>query len=203
LPAPPTVLRMPRWAGSNRLVEQLGPERAHRLDELLLARAEAAVSAAGAVLVAGVAGDALVHPAAPATETGEPESLGALVSRVWTGDRAAGPLLVVWPDLPRWRPAHLDAALSDLADGCDLSLGPVFDGGFYLLALAHPLPGLLELPAEAWRRPDAMTMTLAVAAKGDIAAGLLRAERALRTPADVAAALADPLLDRELRQVLG
>jgi hypothetical protein len=185
---------MPRWAGSSDgLVEQLGPERARRLDELLLARAKAAISAVG-VVEAGAG-----NPPSPATET---ESLGAVVARVWTGDRAAGPLLVVWPDLPRWPPVHLDAALSDLADGCDLSLGPVFDGGFYLLALARPLPGLLDLPAESWRRPDAMAMTLAVAAKGDVAAGLLRAERALRTPADVAAALADPLLDRDLRKLL-
>jgi hypothetical protein len=131
-----------------------------------------------------------------------PESLGAVLSSVWTGDGGAGPLLLLWPDLPRWRPAHLDAALSDLADGCDLSLGPVFDGGFYLLALARPLPGLLELPAESWRRPDAMTTTLAAAAKGGVEVGLLRAERALRTPADVAAALADPLLDQDLRNLL-
>jgi hypothetical protein len=184
---------MPRWVGTNGLVEQLGPERARRLDELLLARAKAAVSAAGAG-----AGQPLV----PITEPDAAESLGAVVGRVWAGDRTAGPLVVLWPDLPRWRPAHLDAALSDLADGCDLSLGPVFDGGFYLLALARPLPGLLDLPAESWRRPDAMAMTLGVAAKGDIAAGLLRAERALRTTADVAAALADPLLDQDLRNLL-
>jgi glycosyltransferase A (GT-A) superfamily protein (DUF2064 family) len=191
---------MPRWAGSAGLYEQLGQDRADRLDELLLGRARAAASAVGA---------SALHEVRPATETTnawpaseEPESLGAVVGRVWPGDRAAGPLLVLWPDLPRWRPAHLDAALSDLAEGCDLSLGPVFDGGFYLLALARPLPGLLELPAESWRRPDAMPMTLALAAKGDVEAGLLRAERALRTPADVAAALADPLLDQDLRTLL-
>ncbi len=181
---------MPRWVGSNGLVEQLGPERARRLDELLLTRAKAAVSAVGS---------SAQQPLAPAAETDATESLGVVVGRVWTGDRTAGPLVVLWPDLPRWRPAHLEAALSDLADGCDLSLGPVFDGGFYLLALARPLPGLLDLPAESWRRPDAMAMTLAVAAKGDVAAGLLRAERALRTPADVAALIADPLTDKELR----
>jgi uncharacterized protein len=109
---------------------------------------------------------------------------------------------MVWPDLSRWRSAHLDAALSDLADGCDLAVGPVFDGGFYLLGLAHPMPGLLELADDAWHSPDAMAMTLAVAARGGVEAGLLRAERALRTPADVAAALADPLLDNELRGLL-
>jgi glycosyltransferase A (GT-A) superfamily protein (DUF2064 family) len=190
---------MPRWAASEGLAELLGPERAHRLDELLRTRAKEAVSA---IRATGALGAGAGHTVAPATATGVPESLGALLSSVWTGDRGAGPLLVLWPDLPRWRPAHLDAALSDLADGCDLSLGPLFDGGFYLLALARPLPGLLDLPAESWRRPDAMAVTLGVAAKGDIAAGLLRAERALRTPADVAAALADPLLDRDLRNLL-
>jgi glycosyltransferase A (GT-A) superfamily protein (DUF2064 family) len=79
----------------------------------------------------------------------------------------------------------------------------VFDGGFYLLGLARPLPSLLELDRETWQSPDAMALTLAGAARGGVEAGLLRAERALRTAGDVAAALADPLLDEELRLLLG
>src|SRR5689334_9071109 len=33
--------------------------------------------------------------------------------------RSGGPLLIVWPDLPRFRDAHAAGALSDLHSGCD------------------------------------------------------------------------------------
>jgi hypothetical protein len=192
MPGAPTVLLMPRWAGANGIVERVGQERAAALGTLLHDRALAAARA--------VAPDAVRLAGSPAGN--DPSELAAAVERAWPGSGADGPLLILWPDLPRWRPVHLDAALSDLTDGCDLSLGPVFDGGFYLLALARPVPGLLELPADAWRSPDAMATTFALAIKDKIEPGLLRAERALRTPADVAAAVADPLLDEELRALL-
>jgi glycosyltransferase A (GT-A) superfamily protein (DUF2064 family) len=113
-----------------------------------------------------------------------------------------GPLLIAWPDLPRWRPDHAVAALDDLRVGCHVSLGPVFDGGFYLVALARPLSGLLGLSATMWRSADAIGVAVAAAHTSGIEAGLLRPERGLRSPGDVYAALADPLLDAELRTVL-
>ncbi len=64
------------------------------------------------------------------------------------------------------------------------------------------MPSLLELADESGRSSDILAMTLALVARGGLEAGLLRAERALRSPADVAAALADPLLDNELREIL-
>jgi glycosyltransferase A (GT-A) superfamily protein (DUF2064 family) len=123
------------------------------------------------------------------------------VARAWTqaGD---GPLLVAWPGLPRWRADHAGSALDDLADGCDLSVGPVFDGGFYLLALRAPIPSLFALGADAWSGPDAMGLALDFVHRAGLQTGLLRAERALRRAADVRAALADPLLDPELRSIL-
>jgi hypothetical protein len=45
-------------------------------------------------------------------------------------------------------------------------------------------------------------MAFTLAAKEQVEVGLLRAERALRTPADVAALIADPLTDGVLQQVL-
>jgi len=78
----------------------------------------------------------------------------------------------------------------------------VFDGGFYLLALARPLPALFDLPADTWRSADAMGTALVAAHSAGAEVGLLRTERGLRSPADVAAALADPLLDAELRGLL-
>jgi glycosyltransferase A (GT-A) superfamily protein (DUF2064 family) len=113
-----------------------------------------------------------------------------------------GPLLIVWPELPRCRPELGAAAVADLREGCGLSVGPVFDGGFYLLALARPLPALFDLPADTWRSADAMGTALVAAHSAGAEVGLLRTERGLRSPADVAAALADPLLDAELRGLL-
>jgi hypothetical protein len=118
---------------------------------------------------------------------------------------AAGddPVLVVWPELVRWRPDHATGVLDDLADGCELSLGPMFDGGFYLLAFARPVPALLELPDDAWRTADPVGLAAQAARESGFAIGLLRTERGLRTPADVSAMLADPLLDDDLRPLLG
>ena len=109
-----------------------------------------------------------------------------------------GPLLIAWPELAVWRPVHGDGALADLSDGCGVAVGPIFDRGFYLLAFAEPLPSLLEVP----RSHDAMNRAFIVAHEADVGIGLLRPERGLRSAADVAAALADPLLDDELRGLL-
>jgi glycosyltransferase A (GT-A) superfamily protein (DUF2064 family) len=81
-------------------------------------------------------------------------------------------------------------------------VAPVFDGGLYLLAMARIIPALLALPAEAWDSPDATGLVLAPINEAGASVGLVRPERALRRPTDVRAALADPLLDGELRSLL-
>ena len=113
-----------------------------------------------------------------------------------------GPLLVVWPDLARLRPAHAEAALGDLAAGCDVVLGPAVDGGLYLIGMARPLPRLFALPEHAWRSPDVMTVGIAAAREAGLEIGILRVERALHRPSDVRAALADPLLPEPVAHVL-
>ncbi len=116
--------------------------------------------------------------------------------------RSRRPLVVIWPDLPRLRPAHAAAALGDLDAGCDLVLGPAIDGGLYLIAIPKPLPQLFGLPEQAWRSPDVMTFSMAAAKEMGLEVGILRAERALHRPADVRAAVADPLLPRGLARIL-
>jgi uncharacterized protein len=116
--------------------------------------------------------------------------------------RKDGPLLIVWPDLPRLRPDHAAAALDDLSSGCDAVLGPVIDGGLYMLGIARPLPKLFALPEQAWRSPDVMMLGLAAARDAALEIGILRGERALHRPADVRAALADPLLPGDIERIL-
>ncbi len=116
--------------------------------------------------------------------------------------RGNGPLLIVWPDLPRLRPEHATGALGDLCNKCDVVLGPVIDGGLYLIAIARPLPRLFALPERAWRSPDVMAIALAASRDAGLELGLLRAERALHRPADVRAALADPMIPEPVARVL-
>jgi glycosyltransferase A (GT-A) superfamily protein (DUF2064 family) len=197
--------------GRPELADLLGQERYERLERLLLTRALtwAADVAPGHVHVAyepagtepalrALVGDgASVFP-----QTGDGGSRRVLRAVKHVFGEAGGPVLVAWPELPHWHSAHADGALDDLRDGCDLSVGPVFDGGFYLLALARLVPSLFEPADGGWRSPEAMGRLLAAARDGGLEAGLLRAERGLRRPADVRAAVADPLLDPELRRLL-
>jgi hypothetical protein len=113
-----------------------------------------------------------------------------------------GPLIVIWPDLPQLRPQHAQGALDDLRSGCDVVLGPAIDGGLYMVAIGRPLPKLFNLPEQAWRSPDVMTMGVAAARDAGLEIGILRAERALHRPADVRAAAADPLLPDGLAKIL-
>jgi glycosyltransferase A (GT-A) superfamily protein (DUF2064 family) len=118
----------------------------------------------------------------------------------------SGPVLIAWPDLATLAPAHGEMALADLAAGADVVLGPVFDGGFYLLGLARPLPQLFGLAEQAWRSTSAVGLVLASALRDSrppLDVGVLRVERAIHRPADVRAALADPLLNPLLARALG
>jgi glycosyltransferase A (GT-A) superfamily protein (DUF2064 family) len=122
------------------------------------------------------------------------------VARVFAqGER---PLLVVWPDLPRLRPEHATAAFEDLRAGCDVVFGPVIDGGLYLIGIARPVPKLFALPEQSWRGRDVMMIGLSAVREAGLEVGILRAERALHRPADVRAALADPLLPDGLAKIL-
>ena len=126
--------------------------------------------------------------------------LADAVTRVFAHSDA--PLLIVWLDLPQLRAEHAWAALDDLGAGCDVVLGPAVDGGLYLIGIAHPVPELFGMPEQAWRSADVMTIGLATVREAGLELGILRAERALHRPADVRAALADPLLPEGVGRIL-
>jgi glycosyltransferase A (GT-A) superfamily protein (DUF2064 family) len=126
--------------------------------------------------------------------------LADAAGRVFT--RVRGPLVILWPDVPRLRPEMAEAVRADLDDGVDVVLGPLFDGGFYLIALSRPMPALFTLPEQIWRAADPVALGIGTALGGGAEVGLLRAERPLRRPADARAALVDPLLPREVGHAL-
>jgi glycosyltransferase A (GT-A) superfamily protein (DUF2064 family) len=126
--------------------------------------------------------------------------VGEAVTELFAG--GDGPVIVVWPELARWRSDHATGALGDLADDCEISVGPMFDGGFYLVAFARPVPALVALPDDAWQTRDPIGLAADAAQRSGLGIGLLRTERGLRTPADISALLADPLVDDELRGLL-
>jgi glycosyltransferase A (GT-A) superfamily protein (DUF2064 family) len=206
------MVRAPRRGEVRRALEPLlGPERCAALQATLIVQT---IAWANAVAPDGVH---IAHE--PADARGEirrlaganaalfPQNgegiagrLADAVARVFA--HRDGPLLIVWPDLPRLREEHARSAIEDLEAGCDVVLGPAIDGGFYLIGIDRPLPKLFALPENAWRSPDVMTIGLAAARDAGLELGLLRAERALHRPADVRAALADPLLPAEVARVL-
>jgi glycosyltransferase A (GT-A) superfamily protein (DUF2064 family) len=211
-PAVLIMARAPRRGEVRRALEPLlGQHRCVALQSALIARTASWASrvAPNAVHVAHDPSDvgsqlrALVGTSAsmfPQNGDGIAGRLADAAARVFA--RKDGPLLIVWPDLPRLRPDHAAAALDDLEAGCDAVLGPVIDGGLYLLGIARPLPKLFALPERAWRSPDVMMLGIAAARDAGLELGILRGERALHHPSDVRAALADPLLPSELARIL-
>lgn len=113
-----------------------------------------------------------------------------------------GPLLVASAEAPRLTPAHARMALGDLEDGADASFGPGMDGGWYLVALAHPHQALIDLLSTPVYGMDLMAGTFELVETYGLEVGLLRMERLLRTPRDAAALRADPLTPEGVRSAL-
>ncbi|HTU86687.1 MAG TPA: DUF2064 domain-containing protein [Solirubrobacteraceae bacterium] len=210
-PAVLIMARAPRAGEVRRALEPvLGREGCVELQAALIAQTAAWARRVGAVALhvaheppdAGAELRRLVGPDAvlfPQNGEGIAGRLADASARVLS--RTGGPLLIVWPDLPQLRSQHASGALNDLEAGCDVVLGPAIDGGLYLVGIARPLPELFALPEQAWRH-DAMGVALTAIRDVGFEVGILRAERALHRPADVRAALADPLLPADVATIL-
>lgn len=134
--------------------------------------------------------------------SGDPDGAGAMEAAEQVFATGHAPVLLVTPHCPTLGPAHATAALDDLRNGCDLVIGPLFGGGWYVLGLARPIAALADLPADSWHNPDVMALAIAAAHGAGLEIGLLRPERRLATAADMRAARVDPLVPEEVRAVL-
>lgn len=179
------ALLVEETAPTPELVALLGSDRAARVQAELVAQATGWARALDA---------RSFHTAT--SEAALPAQIDSILAGV------DGPLLVIWPRLPRLRPEHSQGALGDLQAGCDLVFGPIVDGGFYLFGLSRPAPDVLRLLEEGFETVPGTPGALAAAAEAGLELGYLRPERGLRSHDDVEAALADPLTSRELRRLL-
>jgi glycosyltransferase A (GT-A) superfamily protein (DUF2064 family) len=106
--------------------------------------------------------------------------------------RSGRPVVLVGADLPVLRGHHAWAVTDDFGDGVDVVLGPATNGGYYLLAAREPSPALFGIDSEAWGGERVLSLTLESVVGAGLSMGWLRSERALDTPADAAALMADP-----------
>jgi rSAM/selenodomain-associated transferase 1 len=75
------------------------------------------------------------------------QASGDLGARMHTAFRlhcAQGPLLLVGTDCPAMQPSHLRRAAVALLEGADAVLQPAEDGGYVLIGLHQPQPGLFQ-----------------------------------------------------------
>lgn len=118
-----------------------------------------------------------------------------------------GPVVLVGGDIPRLSGRHLRRAVAQLeADRDAVVVGPSPDGGFYLLATARPLNGVLE--HVRWCRPTTRDDLVRALAGSGRTIHLLEPLADLDRPDDLAALLASgwsrgaAWLTRRLREAL-
>jgi hypothetical protein len=191
-----TIAAFARWPEPGRVKTRLAPalplELACELHRAMLADTLAAVRGARAdrrVLMwtgapSGAQGDAV--PEAAGLEWGAQvgADLGERLEAAFGQLAAAGPVVVVGSDAPELTAARLGAAL-DALDSQDLVLGPTRDGGYYLVGLARPAPGLFR--GVRWSTEHALEDTRERAAALGLATAMLEPLADVDTPVDLVA----------------
>jgi uncharacterized protein len=87
------------------------------------------------------------------------EDLGARMASAfaWAFTRGHSRVVLIGTDAPDVDRADVQSAIEAL-EACDVVLGPAADGGYYLIALARPCPGLFD--GVAWSTPTVLAATL-------------------------------------------
>lgn len=137
-------------------------------------------------------------PAGPAPGTRQVGGdLGARLFHALTGAaRRFEAVAAVGSDHPELAPATVDDAFRRLAAGADVVLGPVADGGYFLIALRRDAVRRELFEGVAWSTETVLADTLARARALGLAAELLPPGHDVDRPADLAA-LARRLAQRD------
>jgi rSAM/selenodomain-associated transferase 1 len=150
-----------------RLADALGADEAAALYRCFLldtldlvreveaARALAYAPASGRAWFAATCPDFLLLPQGKG-------DLGARMTAAFAAlfARGFGPVVTIGADAPTVPRSYVAAALAMLSAGrADVVLGPAQDGGYYLVGLTAPRPGLFE--NIAWSSADVLTQSLA------------------------------------------
>jgi rSAM/selenodomain-associated transferase 1 len=148
-------------AVKTRLAASVGDEAAAAIYRELLAHTLRVATAVGADIVLSVAeppGRGLRPPTDVAVEIQAAGDLGHRLA-VAVERRFAegyGRVVVIGSDCPELEPRHLEAALEGLA-AHPVVVGPAEDGGYWLIGLCAPVPGLFaDLP---WSTADVLELT--------------------------------------------
>jgi uncharacterized protein len=204
------VADAPRAGVSKASLEPLlGAGGCARLQAALVARSARWAAASGVPYVAFSPHDArdeiaaLVPEEARLVEQGgghRGDRLARAFARV--SEEHGGPVVVVGTDQPALSGSHAWSAADDLRAGIDVTLGPATAGGWYLLGAQRYDEVLFDLDEGAWNTGEVMALTLRSLTDAGLSLGLLRSERDLDQPADVAALLADPCAPSDIREAL-
>jgi rSAM/selenodomain-associated transferase 1 len=142
-----------------RLIPALGADAAARLQARFIAATIETALAAGSVTLWAAPDDthAVFRQFAPrahlARQTGG--DLGARMLAAATARR--GPIVIIGTDCPTLTVDHLRTAADLLCDGIDVVIDPTDDGGYALIGLNRPEPGLFA--EMAWSTPTVMAET--------------------------------------------
>lgn len=191
-----TIAVFARWPEPGRVKTRLAPalpaDLACDLHRAMLADTVAATRGAGAerrvLMWAGAPRGAERDPPPEAVgmEWGAQAGadLGERLEAAFALLAGEGPVAVVGSDAPELTAARLTAALDSLGSK-DLVLGPTHDGGYYLVGLARPAPGLFR--GVRWSTEHAFEDTRERATARGLALATLEPLADVDTPADLVA----------------
>jgi uncharacterized protein len=174
-----------------RLIPALGPRGAARLQREFIRRtlrtATAAELGPATLWCAPNAGDRFfraLRRTAGARCLDQPDGdVGERMHAASVLHCVSGPVLIIGTDCPALSTNYLRRAARALRDGSDAVFGPAEDGGYVLVGLRSPQPGLFS--AMSWSTPTVMSETRARAAAQGLAVVELETLWDVDEPADL------------------